>query len=652
MFESFEHRIVPRNGHTLVVGIVARISGCASQKELSLDDQVDHAKEVIEELFDGTVDYQVVATKGKGERLDRPELQQIDQMVRRGELDFLVMEDVGRLVRGGAAVRLWGIAVDHGTRCIAPNDGCDTAKDTWEEDLLAACSSHVSHQSHTSKRIKKKTMNRFKKFGGSVALPIAGYIKPDGAKTYDDWLVDPSAKPIVQEGLRRLMITLNCSEIAEWFNDVRFPTGEYRRCRKTWDGSMVRKFYANSLLMGRPTRGKRHSVKHHESGRRVSVPNPNGPVYYECPHLALITPEEFDEINTRLDEKNKGRGRKKSNGKSPRWHVPYKRTRFPGQHARCWYCGRHYVWGGNGITKNLMCRGPREWHCWNSIGIEGQLVSNRLMEIITQELYKLDGFDAQFRELVEAAHKNHSGGGLDDQKQLERDEFTLQREKENLLSAIMQCGPRPMLQQKMSELEDSERELAQRRSRIAMFARQELKLPQSVDELRGALEQQFERLACDSFEFSDFMRQLVPDLFVYLVRRFDGGHPLPRARVTINLAGCVADANLAPGLVASLSREVTLDLFKPTQCERIREEAVQWKSQGLLHREIACQIAERPTTTAVSNALILDRRMKELGLESPYVLLLEPPDDYRKLRRHKNSKYRFESEEGYVRKPL
>ena len=400
--------LVPRNGHTFVTGIVARISGCASQKELSLDDQVDHGKEVSEEVYDGATEFRIIATKGKGERLDRPELQEIDELLRTDELDLLVMEDVGRMVRGGAAVRLWGLAVDHGTRCIAANDSCDTARDTWEEDLLSACSSHVSHQSHTSKRIKKKLMNRFKKFGGAVALPIAGYIKPDGAKTYDDWQTDPSAKPIVQEGLRRLLVTLNCSAVAEWFNNVRFPTGKYRR-RKTWVGSMVREFYANSLLMGRPARGKRHSVKHYESGRRVSVPNPNGPVYYECPHLALISPEEFDEINARLDEKNKGRGRKKSNDKSPRWHVPYKRTRFPGQHARCWYCGRHYVWGGNGITKNLMCRGPREWRCWNSIGIEGQLVSHRLMAIITRELYKLDGFDAQFRELVAAIAEQFSG---------------------------------------------------------------------------------------------------------------------------------------------------------------------------------------------------------------------------------------------------
>ena len=64
----------PRNGHTLVVGIVARISGCARQKDVSLEDQVDHAKEVVKELYDGEVEYRPIATRGKGERLDRPEL--------------------------------------------------------------------------------------------------------------------------------------------------------------------------------------------------------------------------------------------------------------------------------------------------------------------------------------------------------------------------------------------------------------------------------------------------------------------------------------------------------------------------------------------------------------------------------------------------
>jgi site-specific DNA recombinase len=61
--------LLPRNGETLVVGIVARISGCPNQKELSLDHQIDHGKEVIAELYDGPVEFRTIATNGKGEQL-------------------------------------------------------------------------------------------------------------------------------------------------------------------------------------------------------------------------------------------------------------------------------------------------------------------------------------------------------------------------------------------------------------------------------------------------------------------------------------------------------------------------------------------------------------------------------------------------------
>lgn len=47
--------ITTRNGCELIVGVVARISGGPRQKEASLDDQVDHAKEVIAEYYAGQV---------------------------------------------------------------------------------------------------------------------------------------------------------------------------------------------------------------------------------------------------------------------------------------------------------------------------------------------------------------------------------------------------------------------------------------------------------------------------------------------------------------------------------------------------------------------------------------------------------------------
>jgi hypothetical protein len=60
------------------------------------------------------------------------------------------------MVRGTEAARLCGIAVDHGTRVIAPNDCIDTADESWEEDVISACRDHVGHNTHTSKRLKHK----------------------------------------------------------------------------------------------------------------------------------------------------------------------------------------------------------------------------------------------------------------------------------------------------------------------------------------------------------------------------------------------------------------------------------------------------------------------------------------------------------------
>jgi hypothetical protein len=81
----------------------------------------------------------------------------------------------------------------------------------------------------------------------------------------------------------------NCSAVADWFNQNGMPVGKYSRTKK-WDGHAVRRFYSNPILKGFPQRGARHTIKHHETGRRISVPNPKGPSFFECPHLAHLDP--------------------------------------------------------------------------------------------------------------------------------------------------------------------------------------------------------------------------------------------------------------------------------------------------------------------------------------------------------------------------
>ena len=55
--------------------------------------------------------------------------------------------------------------------------------------------------------------------------------------------------------------------------------------------------------------------------------------------------------------------------------------------------------------------------------------------------------------------------------------------------------------------------------------------------------------------------------------------------------------------------------------------------------EVAKQLSEPTFQVVVQKALALNDMMKERGLTSPYQLLLEPPTDYAKLRRHRNDRY-------------
>ena len=646
-----EAAVSPRNGHTLVVGDVCRISGCPNQKELSNEDQEDHAKETVKELYDGPVEFDVIATVAKGERLDRPELAQIERAMRSGRYDLFIFDDLSRLIRGGEAARLLGVGVDHGTRSICLNDGIDTIDPTWEQDALNACSENVAHNEATSKRIKQKTANRFRKSGGPTGRPITGYIVPEGAKTYDDWLKDETATPIIQEGRRILKADLDYSLVADYFNDQKFPVGPYCR-RKSWDGAMVRRFYSNSLLKGKPQRGAKHTVKKYGTGRRVSVANPKGPTYYPVPRLAHMSEEEFDELQKLLATAHAHHGRPKLNGVDPLLGRPRNHSQFPGMHSKCWYCGHHHVWGGNGITENLMCNNSRTWHCWHSIGFSGAKLAEKLVAAICSQLPRLDEFDQQFAALVANAETTVESQFADSWAQLRRDEGVLAMEKANLMSTIKQLGPRPMMADAIKTIEADELELLRRRHKLERRRDERLKLPESPSALRGILEDEFRRLTIESPAFGSLMRSLVPEIYVYAVRLCDGGHLLPRAKIKLNLAGTFPDVNLVPGLGDLLTKELTLDVFDPPQRERIREAAVRLAAGGLGPTAIAQAIAEKPTSTAVQNALALQRKMISLGLESPYVTVLEPPADYPKLRRHKNSRYQFNPRDGYQRPKL
>lgn len=641
----------PKNGGTLVALIVARISGCAEQTPVSNDDQVDHAKHLVEDNYAGPVEYIVIETVDKGEAIDRPELDKIYKALETRRIDLLVVEDLSRLVRGGYAVELFGFAKDCGTRAIALNDGIDTDVEGWDQAALSASSENVRHNNTTSQRIKFKTMNRFEKWGSVAARPIMGYIVPDGAKTYGEWKKDEAIAPWIVEGFERLRTTRNCSATADWLNENNVPLGPFAR-RSTWDGPMVRRIFSNPILKGMPWRGRMHTVKVFSTGRRVSRRSPRGPKYFNAPHLAFVSPEVFDEVNALLTARNQNYRRKLVNGVDPLTGVPRRRSIFPAMTATCWYCGRHYVWGGNGVTGHLMCSGSRERRCWNSIGFSGELATKKIVENITTHVRGLDGFEQQFQGLVQASSSSVAEDRQSRQKQLDAREKELARQRENLANMMRELGPDPLVLDTREKLRLEELAHAADKRELAREIEAAKAPPPTPQRVRDLFEAEFLRLSKDSREFSDLLRRLVTAFHIFLVRSCDSQHLVPRAMIRLNLGAISSEIAAYPQLKSLLEFDLVFDLFSPPERIVLRDEAVRLNAQGLTLAQIASQIPGKPSDTAVGRALKLDALMRAQQLVTPYVPVYEPIADHGKLKRSRHPAYQFTPLSGYVPPPL
>jgi hypothetical protein len=140
------------------------------------------------------------------------------------------------------------------------------------------------------------------------------------------------------------------------------------------------------------------------------------------------------------------------------------------------------------------------------------------------------------------------------------------------------------------------------------------------------------------------LRRLIPRIVVYPYRLCDGGHPVLRAHFAFSLVPLLPPAPESAHLEAALCRSLVVDLFQPPQREAYRFPVMALTVNGLSQHEIAWEL--ELTQPAVQRAVALNRAMQKLGSSDPYLSLTAPPDDYKRLRRHKHSRYRFKPMNG------
>ncbi len=113
--------LAPRNGHTLVVGVVSRTSNCHGVPYLG--EQANRVKDVIADNYHGPIDCHLIDLIQSAGLATRGAFVETVALIRTGAVDLIAMEDVTRLGRGSEVTELLALAGEYDTRVLSLHDG-------------------------------------------------------------------------------------------------------------------------------------------------------------------------------------------------------------------------------------------------------------------------------------------------------------------------------------------------------------------------------------------------------------------------------------------------------------------------------------------------------------------------------------------------
>ena len=649
MITELHPPLTARDGHTLRVLLPSRVSDprLGKQDLRSLDDQQDIQHRWLRQHTTLPIATTVIAGSGSGEMLDRAEYQRLIELIPSRTYDLVLPEDLGRIVRRVHAFHVCELCEDHDVRLISINNyGVDTALPGWRDAAFFASYFYEKDNRDKSLRIKERLRSRFLA-GGALPGAIFGIIKPAGANSDKDLVKDPDAEPIYREWFRKLDEDgASYAEIADWLNSAGVPTGPSCRDQPQWNGQLVSQTMHNWILKGIRYRNKRKTRRINDPGHYKSEKaDPRELLTRSVAHLAFFEEAYYDRVIAKVDARNAKFRRNGNGGPDPCQNRPKKRTRFPGQIVYCGICGRLYVFGGHGRRDHLMCEGAREHVCWNGITFDGPLASEKISKVALDELQQLQDFDPVFLGKVDEESRLVDVSRNGRLQQIDRELTTVEREIENVMKFIRGGDDSDRVRAELRQLEDRKKLLLCQKNDIERTANRTIVIP-LADEVKEITQKAFRDLTIDPFEFAKRMRALTGKIYVYPFRLCEGAPFVLRAKLRLHLANLLPDKRVREVLQKPLERVLKIDLFDMPQRVALREKIIAARRQcdasghKRMERDVARSLGI--TITAAQRAAALDRLMKQQGLTDPYILMLEPPMDSKKFRRHRHPRYHFE----------
>jgi DNA invertase Pin-like site-specific DNA recombinase len=544
-----------------------------------------------------------------GTKVARDGFQQLCELIARGEVAILAVDDQSRLTRANNAFAFITDLVFAGGRFISTGEDIDTAVPGWELKVQVLQLHHGQTVRDLQHRVRRGQLGRVLEDGSAGDFPFG----------YESYYIDPNwTEQVARRGPKPKKGIRTCEDEARWVRQIfdwfvagksigwiareltrrKVPKG-HRASTPGWHQQQVRRMLANAKYIGSWVWGVT-TTQRDSRGRKKQVNVPQGQVVpRERPDLRIIEQRVWDLAQARLVELDERFGLK--NGQKRRGAKPNPADLYPrsplGGILVCGTCGAK-LWQHRSTSRRYYaCPSSKKGLC----GMTAHVPAARAEEALTKFLLDLlrdwpEWLRTVYRMTCDAVR----AAALkvpEQQAQDARLAGELDRQIHNLVDALARGGlTSPAVTARLQEAEAEKAEVNRRLAEYRAIASVTVSLPDQA--WVGERLAEWSARAAASEDTQSLLRLALESVTAEPVIAPGKKRGFVRLRFRMqawNILRASIESTLGPEVLHFLTSaqngdggpEFTLDLGEPTAMDRWAPQIAEWRTQGVPWKEIA-----------------------------------------------------------------
>ncbi|MDI3311392.1 MAG: recombinase family protein [Thermoanaerobacterium sp.] len=314
-----------------ITALYVRVSTEEQAREgYSIENQVDRLSAYAK--FQGWQNVEIFADEGRSAKdMNRPEMKRLIKLIKQDKVSIVATLFVDRLSRNLLdMLQFVELCEKHNTAyvCAALNFDTSTPIGRMVLQILAAFAEFENSMKATT--VKSNMTNIVEKKKRYLALPPFGYEFDE----HKNLVIVPEEAEWIQKAADMFIAGHGYRAVAKWLNDNGLTTKK----GVSWTASTVRQMLTNELYIGQLIWNRRY----YDKNGKMHWRDPSEWITHENAHPAILSDEQWAEINKRITRRMPKGGQKQS------------KYRLSGL-MRCGYCGATMVsrrYGNKGPHKN------------------------------------------------------------------------------------------------------------------------------------------------------------------------------------------------------------------------------------------------------------------------------------------------------------